>query len=148
MALARWDPFRELEELRKEFNRFFARAPLSLWGEELAQSSGPAFPPVDIKEENDAIVVKSDLPGVKKEEIEVRVDGNLLTIKAEKRFEDKEEEKDRYHRIERFYGVYQRTFTLPDRIDPERMKARYEDGVLTLVLPKKPEAKPKTIKVE
>lgn len=147
MALARWDPFRELDQLRKEFDRFFGRAPLSLWGEELGESS-PAFPPVDIKEENDAIVVKADLPGVKKEDIEVRVDGNLLTIRAEKKFEEKEEEKDRYHRIERYYGVYQRSFTLPDRIDPEKLKARYEDGVLTLTLPKKPEAKPKTVKVE
>jgi HSP20 family protein len=148
MRIARWDPFRELEELRKDFDRFFSRAPLSLWGEELATTTGVAFLPVDIKEESDAIVIKADLPGVKKEDIDVRVDGNLLTIKAEKKFEEKEEEKDRYHRIERYYGVFQRSFTLPDRVDPEKMKARYEDGVLILTLPKRPEAKPKTIRVE
>jgi len=148
MRIERWEPFRELEELRKEFDRFFSRAPLSLWGEELATTTGVAFLPVDIKEESDAIVIKADLPGVKKEDIDVRVDGNLLTIKAEKKFEEKEEEKDRYHRIERYYGVFQRSFTLPDRVDPEKMKARYEDGVLILTLPKRPEAKPKTIRVE
>jgi HSP20 family protein len=148
MRLARWDPFRDLEELRKEFDRFFSRAPLSLWGEELGSDKGMAFLPVDIKEESDAIVIKADLPGVKKEDIDVRVDGNLLTIKAEKKFEEKEEEKDRYHRVERYYGVFQRSFTLPDRVNPEKLTARYEDGVLTLTLPKRPEAKPKAIRVE
>jgi HSP20 family protein len=88
-----------------------------------------------------------DLPGVKKDDIEIRVDGNLLQIRAERKFED-EKSQDKYYRLERFYGVFQRSFTLPDKVDPEKLKAKYENGVLTITLPKKAESHPKKVKVE
>ncbi len=146
MAIVRWDPFKDLLRLQDEFNKFFEdQLAKRVGSEELASSSW--IPPVDIYEDENNIVIKADLPGMDQKDIEVKVENNTLIIKGEKKFED-EEKKDNYHRIERFYGTFQRAFTLPDTVDVEKIKAAYKNGVLEITIPKKPETKPKQIKVE
>jgi HSP20 family protein len=147
MRITRWDPFRELDEVRKEMNRLLRRFPVFEPVAEGEWESSTFFPAVDLKEEDDHLSLVMDLPGVKKDDIEIRVDGNLLQIRAERKFED-EKSQDKYYRLERFYGVFQRSFTLPDKVDPEKLKAKYENGVLTITLPKKAESHPKKVKVE
>lgn len=143
MALVRWDPFAELGDIQREINRLFA----SRYGDEAEQAARTFRPAVDIEEHEDAIVIHADLPGVAKKDIDVRVDGNTLTIKAERSSEAESSDKT-VHRRERFYGLFQRSFTLPDNVDASELKARYDNGVLTLNLPKRPEAKPRSVKVE
>jgi len=149
MALQRWDPFSTLPELEREFGRWIGdRFPLELTGSREALSNQTSTPPVDIREDDEQIVVEAELPGVKRDDIDVRVEGNTLTIKAEKRFEDSVDEKERYHRVERFYGVYQRLFTLPDEADTDKLKAKFDNGILALTIPKRESQRPKSIKVQ
>src|ERR1035441_2835119 len=121
------------------------------------RSKGPAMgegevstrtwaPPVDIYENGDNLVLKAELPGVNPEEVEIRVEDNTLYLKGERKFE-KEVKEQNYHRVERSYGTFTRTFSLPNSIDADKVGANYKDGVLTLTMPKKEEAKPKTIKI-
>ncbi len=109
-------------------------------------SSRPWYPAVDIAENENEIVLTADVPGVKMDDIDIKVENGTLTISGKREFQ-KQEEKGGYHRIERSYGSFQRVFTLPDSVDTEKVEASYEDGVLKVVLPKKEVAKPKTIKV-
>jgi HSP20 family protein len=104
-------------------------------------------PPVDIYETEDAIVLKAELPGIDPEDVEVRVEDNTLYLKGERKYE-KEVNEQNYHRIERSYGSFARSFTLPNSINAEKVKAEYKDGLLTLTMPKREEAKPKTIKID
>ncbi len=147
MALIRWDPFREMSGLQERMNRLFSdiRSRSPFGEEELAQ--GAWIPAVDIFETNDSIVLKAELPGVKKEEIGVEVKDNTLTLKGEKKFE-KEVKEENYHRIERSYGSFQRAFTLPNTVQPENVRAKFKDGILEITLPKHEEARPKQIKVD
>jgi HSP20 family protein len=103
-------------------------------------------PPVDIYENGDNLVLKAELPGLSPEDVEIRVQDNTLYLKGERKFE-KEVEEQSYHRVERSYGTFTRTFSLPNSIDADKVAANYKDGVLTLTMPKKEEAKPKTIKI-
>jgi HSP20 family protein len=103
-------------------------------------------PPVDIYENGDNLVLKAELPGVNPDEVEIRVEDNTLYLKGERRFE-KEVKEQSYHRVERTYGTFTRTFSLPNSVDADKVAANYKDGVLTLTMPKKEEAKPKTIKI-
>ena len=108
----------------------------------------PTFvPAVDIREEEDKYILDAELPGMKKEDVHIEVKDGVLTLSGERKFEN-EEKRDDYTRIERSYGSYQRTFTLPDHVDEEKIEAAYSEGVLTIVLPKGEEAKPKQIEVE
>ncbi len=143
-ALVRWDPFRELAALHERLNRLFE----DFGREEDVTLSGDWIPPVDIYQ-NDAheIVLKAELPGLKREDIDVRVENNTLTLRGERR-QEREIKKDRYHRMERTYGSFTRSFTLPSTVDPEKVRAEYKDGVLTVTLPLREESKPKQIKVE
>ncbi len=109
-------------------------------------SARPWYPAVDIAETENEIVLAADVPGVKMDDIDIKVENGTLTISGKREFQ-KQEEKGGYHRIERSYGSFQRVFTLPDSVDTEKVEASYEDGVLKVVLPKKEVAKPKTIKV-
>jgi HSP20 family protein len=101
---------------------------------------------VDIYENGDNLVLKAELPGLSPEDVEIRVEDNTLYLKGERKFE-KEVEEQSYHRVERSYGTFTRTFSLPNSIDADKVAANYKDGVLTLTMPKKEEAKPKTIKI-
>jgi HSP20 family protein len=112
-----------------------------------ADTNRPWAPPVDIMETENEVVLKADLPDVKLEDIDIRLENGTLTLKGERRFEKAEEGKG-YHRIERGYGAFARVFTLPDTLDGDRVRADYKQGVLTVTLPKKEVAKPKTVKVE
>jgi len=107
----------------------------------------PWSPSVDIFETENELVLKADLPEVKAEEIEVRVEDSTLTIKGERKFE-RDETTRGYHRIERSYGAFERSFTVPTSVDPEKVAAEYKNGVLTVKLPKKEAAKPRQVKIE
>ena len=145
MAIVRWEPFRDLLSAQREFDRLF-RAAFSPAMAEGEASTRTWAPPVDIYEEGDNLVLKAELPGINPDDVEVRVEENTLYLKGERKFE-KEVKEENYHRVERVYGTFARTFSLPNTIDSEKVAANYKDGVLTLTLPKKEEAKPKTIKI-
>ena len=141
--LTRWDPFRELNTLQREMNRLFQD--YSRTGEtELATT---AFaPPVDIYEDEHAITLKMEVPGVDQKDIDIQVENNTLTVRGERKFE-KEEKEENFHRIERSYGSFSRSFTLPQTVNPEDVSADYDNGVLKVRLGKRAEAKPKQIKI-
>jgi len=141
-TLDRWEPFRGTSpdtQLTRMFNDFFARTSqdqnLTTWA-----------PAVDIYEGEHELVVKADLPDVQPEDLDIRVENNILTIRGERKFEKKVDEKN-YLRVERAYGSFARSFQLANTVNTEAIKADYKDGVLTLSIPKREEAKPKQIKV-
>jgi HSP20 family protein len=142
-VLARWDPFRDLSVLQDRMNRLFQD--FTPRGEQ-ELTAGNFVPPVDIYEDEHNITVKTELPGVDPKDVDVRVENNTLTIKGERKFE-KEEKEENFHRIERRYGTFVRSFTLPNTVDTENVKADYDNGVLKVQLAKRAEAKPKQIKV-
>jgi HSP20 family protein len=144
MAIVRWEPFRDLMTTQREFDRLFREAFSPAMGE--GEATRTWAPPVDIYENGDNLVLKAELPGVKPEEVEVRVEDNTLYLKGERKFE-KEVKEQNYHRIERAYGTFTRSFSLPNSVDSEKVAADYKDGVLTLTMPKREESKPKTIKI-
>jgi len=148
MAIVKFDPFKELYSMRSQMDRIFDTL---LRGEESEQLMGKGLwaPAVDIYETENEIVLKAELPGVDKDDLEVKVENNTLILKGEKR-QETEIKKENYHRAERIYGQFQRIFTLPDTVDTDKIKASFKSGILTLTLPKKKEAKPKqiTVKVE
>ena len=145
--LARWNPWREFGSLQNRINRIFDDTLRDLSpfdGEEIER--GTWAPAVDIYESNDSYSVKVDLPGISKDDIQVDLHDSTLTIKGEKKFED-EVSRDNYLRMERAYGTFVRSFTLPKSVDADKIQAKYKEGVLELTIPKKEEAKPRQIKV-
>jgi len=142
-TLSRFEPFRGATSLQDQFNRLFneafdrstEEANLTIWA-----------PAVDIYETEQELVIKADLPDIKPEELDIRVENNILTIRGERKFEKKVNE-DNYLRVERTYGAFSRSFSLASTVNSEAIKADYNNGVLTLSIPKREEAKPKQIKV-
>ena len=110
-------------------------------------SARPWTPAVDILETENELVVKMDIPEVEPKDVDIRLENHQLTVKGERKFENREDNK-AYHRVERSYGTFARTFTLPDTVDTEKVRADFKNGVLNITLPKKEVAKPRTIKVE
>lgn len=104
------------------------------------------MPPVDILEKDGDMVLRCELPGISEKDVDVRLEGNLLTLRGEKKFEG-EQDRDNFHRVERFTGTFSRSFTLPDTVDTEKIKADYKNGVLTITIPQKPEVRPREIPV-
>jgi HSP20 family protein len=146
-ALMRWDPFRELEDMSERLNRMFNRpAGRSTDGKE-AITVADWIPTVDIAETDTDYQIKAELPEVKKEDVKVTVEDGVLTIQGERRHETEEKGK-KYHRVERSYGSFVRSFTLPDHVDDAKVKAEYKDGMLHLHLPKSEKAKPKAIDIK
>ena len=146
MAVVKWDPFRDLISIQDRMNRLFEQTLSRSRGEEGA--AGAAWTPaVDIYETLDTIVIKADLPGVVREDIEIQIDDNTLTLKGERRF-SKDVQEESYLRIERTYGSLHRCFTLPATIHQEKIRAVCRDGVLELTLPKAEGSKPKRIAIE
>ena len=142
------DPWRDFGTLQERINRMFDDTMRALYPhEDEGLERGTWVPAVDIHETEDGYVVKADLPGMKREDIQIDLKDSTLHIKGEKKFEEKVS-KDKYIRTERAYGTFIRSFTLPSNVDAEKIKASYKDGVLELSLPKKEEAKPKQIRVE
>jgi len=146
MTLVRWDPFRELEEMSDRLNRAFTRPVLRNGGKEHL-TVADWVPTVDISETDGEYLIKAELPEVSKEDVNVTVEDGVLTLQGERR-QEKEEKGKRYHRVERSYGSFVRSFTLPESVDEGAVKAEYKDGVLNLHLPKTEKVKPKAIDVK
>lgn len=144
MALIRWDPYRELTSFADRFNRAVGSLGTRERDEEMGL--GAWMPPVDITEDKDKVTVTAELPGFKEDEVQIQLEGNLLTIRGERRFEQEKEGKN-YHRIERAYGQFIRSFTLPNNVDRENIRARFTDGLLVIEMPKREDARPKQIKI-
>jgi HSP20 family protein len=144
MSLVRWNPLNDFSVLQNQINRFFKET-LGTWP---LESSGSATwsPVADICETGDNLYVKAELPGVDPKMVDVRLENNVLTIRGQREFEHRGETEN-YHRIERSYGMFARTFTLPVTIDSEKIRAEFKDGVLTLTLPKSERAKPRKIEI-
>ncbi len=145
MAIVRWDPFRDLNMLQDRMNRLFDDAG-STWRTDEPAATTSWSPSVDIFETEGEIVVKAELPGIDRKDIQLNLENNVLSLRGERKFQ-KETKDDNYHRIERSYGVFSRAFSIPATVDEERIRADYKDGVLKIVLPKKDQAKPKQIKI-
>ena len=141
MALVRWEPTRELAAMEIDrLNRMFS----DFYGEAYSRSWMPA---VDIYETDEhEIVLKAELPDMKREDINITFENNVLTLRGERKFES-EVKREQYHRVERAYGSFSRSFTLPTVVDTDKIKAEYKDGVLRVTLPQREEAKPKQISI-
>ena len=146
MTLVRWDPFRELEEMSERLNRVFSRPSLRNSGKENL-TVADWMPTVDICETDGEYLIKAELPEVKKEDVKVTVENGVLTLQGERR-QEKEEKGKRFHRVERLYGSFVRSFSLPESVDESGVKAEYKEGVLNLHLPKSEKVKPKAIDVK
>lgn len=143
MGAGKWDPTHELLRLQDRLNRIFGQA----LEDDDHLISGQWTPPCDIIETPDAVILRAEIPGVAEDTIDVQVEGALLTLKGDKRFEQEAEGRN-YHRIERAYGSFVRSFSLPRSVDSEGITARYERGVLELTMPKRKETKARAIKIE
>src|SRR6201987_2525323 len=142
MAITRWDPFREVVALQNRVNNLFR---------EMNDGDSPLttasfVPAVDIYEDSKKVVLKLEVPGIEEKDLDIRVENNTLTVKGERKFE-KEEKEENFHRIERRYGSFFRSFTVPNTVNTENLKASNDAGVLSIELEKKAEAQPKQIKV-
>jgi HSP20 family protein len=134
MSLIRWDPLRELNKMM-----------VGRW--DLPSSTTEWNPAVDIFETENEVVIKAELPGMEAKDIDIRLENNVLTLKGERRFLSEAKEEN-YHRVEREYGTFSRSFSLPSAVKEDKIKAEYKDGMLRVMLPKKEEVKPKAIKIE
>ena len=147
-VLTRWDPFREFSTMQNRMNlmnRLFHESP-SLAGPEEALATTSFAPPVDIYEDEHTVTLKMEVPGIDEKDMELTIENNTLTVHGQRQIE-KDEKEENFHRIERQYGSFTRSFTLPSSVDPAQVSANYDKGVLKITLAKKAEAKPKQIKV-
>ena len=146
MAVIRWTPFQDLATVQDRMNRLFSE--FHHRHDDDVMTRGAWVPPVDIFENgNKELVIKAELPAMTREDIDVTVENQTLTIRGEKKF-NSEVKDEQYHRVERTYGSFSRSFSLPTTVDVTKVSADYKDGVLTVTLPLREEAKPKQIKVE
>jgi HSP20 family protein len=146
--LTRWEPFREFASMHDRMNRMnrLFHESYSPEGPEEALTTTSFAPPVDVYEDEHNIALKLEVPGIDEKDIDVRIEGNTLTVHGERKIE-KEEKEENFRRVERQYGSFTRSFTLPGSVDPGQVSARYDKGVLKIKLAKKAESKPKQIKV-
>lgn len=146
MAIVRWDPFREFATIQGHLNRVLGAEDGHTSADDV-MNRGAWLPPVDIYSNgNHDLMIKAEIPDMKKDDIDVTVENNTLTIRGEKKMEENMTE-EQFHRVERSYGTFARSFTLPNTVDPNKVQADYKNGVLTITLPFREEAKPKQIKV-
>lgn len=148
MGLKKWDPFKDLVFLQERMSRIFDEA-FSHYRGDAGLPGGAWFPSVDIYETDDEIILKAELPGIDIKSVSIEVEGNCITLKGERRFE-KNLSEENYHRMERFYGAFQRNFNLPNNVDKRGVRANFKNGVLEITAPKTGETKTGsvTIKVE
>lgn len=144
MAIVRWDPVRELEDMQKRLSSFF-QAGYPTFNEALARTEWS--PPVDIAETNEAYVLHAELPDVKKEDIKLSIHEGVLMLQGERR-QEREEKGKRFHRIERTFGRFQRSFTLPSSVDESKVTASFKDGVLNVIVPKTTQAPPQSKEIK
>jgi HSP20 family protein len=141
-VLTRWDPLRDLQRMQEEMNRVFDDRLTARTGESVGWT-----PSVDIYEDEEGISLRFELAGVEPKDVDIRFENGVLTLRGERKLE-REDRRDNYHRVELSYGTFTRSFSLPGTIDAEKIKAESKNGVLMVMLPKKPEAKPKSIQVK
>jgi HSP20 family protein len=149
MAIVRWEPFRDLLSLQDRMNRLFDESYRSTQrgGTEDEWALGGSWAPaVDIYEQGTDIVLKAELPGVDPKDVDIRLENNVLSLRGQRKLES-EVKRESYHRVERSYGTFSRSFTLPTVVDQAQIKAEFKDGLLRLTLPKREEAKPKQIQI-
>jgi HSP20 family protein len=139
--MTRWEPFRDLARLQDEVSRMFDDRTFR------SSESVGWTPAVDIYEDEDSVSLRFELAGVEPKDVDVRFENGVLTVKGERKLE-KQDKRENYHRVERSYGTFTRSFSLPGTLDPERIKAEAKNGVLEITLPKKAEAKPRAIQVK
>ena len=144
MAMSRWDPFRDLMSIQNELNRLFGR---TYAGETGSGASGAWVPPLDIYETEEKFVVTLELPGIGADDVDVSVEDSTLTVRGERKFYTEVDE-DSFHRVERRYGQFVRSLSLPSTADAERIQASFDKGVLTIEVPKAEQAKPRKITVK
>jgi HSP20 family protein len=144
MQLTKWDPFGEMEDM---FDRYTRALSWPRRGSQEVMATGDWAPRVDIAETDKEFSIKAEIPDVKKEDVKVSVDNGVLTIKGERK-QEKEEKNKKFHRVERFYGSFTRSFTIPDNVDENKIEASFKDGMLNLTIPKTAETKPKAIDVK
>ncbi len=146
-GIVRWDPVKEMLRLQERMTRMFDE----VWGQrrlgEEEVITGSWVPAVDVRETKDALEIQVELPGIDAKDVTVSVENGVLSLKGSRNFE-KATEGETYHRVERSYGAFERSFTLPTNVDPDRINAVYRLGVLHLTLPKREEAKPKAISIK
>jgi HSP20 family protein len=144
--ITRLDPFREFVTIQDRMNRLFRDSYGNNEGREESLNNTSFAPPVDVYEDEHNVILKIEVPGIDEKDIDVRIENNTMTVHGERKFEQEEKEEN-YRRVERQYGSFTRTFTLPQTVDQENVQADYDKGVLKIKLSKKAEAKPKQIKV-
>jgi HSP20 family protein len=145
MAIVRWRPFRDMVSIQDEMNKLFD----DFLGRPLMRtewSEGVWNPSVDISETKDNVIIKAEMPGLNKEDVKISMQDNMLTLTGEKK-QEKEEKETNYHRIERSYGAFSRSFSLPTSVKSDKIRATYKDGILSITLPKTEEVKPKEIPI-
>jgi len=148
MTIVRWDPYREFAHLEDRLNRIFTDTYGRSSGDEGLMTGGAWVPPVDIYENgNHELVLKAELPDMSREDIDITVDNGTLTIRGDKKLSSEVKE-EQFHRIERRYGTFSRSFSLPQTVDTAKVAADYRQGVLTVRLPLREEAKPRQVKVD
>ncbi len=140
--LSRWDPFRELSRMQDDMNRLLDDRLLQRGGESVGWT-----PRVDIYEDEEGTSLRFELAGVEPKDVDIRFENGVLTVRGERKLE-REDKRDNYHRLELAYGTFTRSFSLPATVDPEKIRAESKNGILAVHLPKKPEAKPKSIQVK
>lgn len=146
MTITRWETYRDVLALQNRMNSLFQDFSRANSGENELVTAAGFVPPVDIYEDEHKLVLKLEIPGVRQEDLDVRMENNTLSVKGERSFQSEGKEEN-FHRVERRYGSFYRSFTVPNTIDPNSIKAEYDAGVLRLELEKRPESKPKQIKV-
>ena len=149
MAIVRWEPFRDLLSLQDRMNRLFDesyRSTQRSGSDDEWALGGSWAPAVDIFEQGNDIVLKAELPGVDPKDVDIRLENNVLSLRGQRKLET-EVKRESYHRVERSYGAFSRSFTLPTVVDQGSIKAEFKDGLLRLTLPKREEAKPKQIQI-
>ncbi|MGA2922934.1 MAG: Hsp20/alpha crystallin family protein [Candidatus Sulfotelmatobacter sp.] len=145
-VLTRWEPFREFSTLQDRMNRLFRESHNEGGRDDESLTASSFAPAVDVYEDEHNVTLKIEVPGIDEKDIDIRLENLTLTLHGERKIE-KEEKEENYRRVERQYGSFTRTFTLPTTVDSEKVSADYDKGVLKITLPKKAEAKPKQIKV-
>ncbi|MGB9836304.1 MAG: Hsp20/alpha crystallin family protein [Candidatus Saccharicenans sp.] len=146
MAITKWDPFKDIMILRDRMNRLFEDLVTSPRFEDSEIMQSTWSPAVDIYETENELVLTAELPGIDEKDVEIKVEDNTLSIKGERKFE-KETKEENYHRIERAYGSFYRSFSLPNYVDQEKITAEFENGLLKIHMPKKAEVKPRKVKI-
>jgi HSP20 family protein len=144
--ITRWDPFNELSSLQNRFNQLLRTPFTGMSTGEQPLAFGNFVPPVDIYEDEHNITVEAEVPGVNQGDLDVRLENNVLTISGERKMENEQREEN-FHRIERGYGRFVRSFALPGTVNAEQVNADFQDGILRVTIPKKEEAKPKQIRI-